>query len=189
MWPFLEQWVTGDKREHHLLDRPRNAPDPDRRSASPASRSTACCWLAGGNDIIATHFHLSMDALTWTFRVLVFLGPVIAFWCTKRIALGLQRRDKDKVLHGRETGIIKVSLDGEFTEVHEPLSAGERFRLTAHEVQKPLELGPATDENGVERPGNRALKLRARASQAMFSDHVETTVEEYKEIEAGHGHH
>ena len=130
-----------------------------------------------------------MEALTWTFRVLVFLGPVIAFWCTKRIALGLQRRDKDKVLHGRETGIIKVSLDGEFTEVHEPLSAGERYRLTAHEVQKPLELGPATDENGVERPGNRALKLRAKASQAMFADHVETTVEEYKEIEAGHGHH
>ena len=25
--------------------------------------------------------------------------------------------------------------------------------------------------------------------KAMFSDHVETTVEEYKEIEAGHGHH
>ena len=26
LWPFIEQWVTGDKREHHLLDRPRNAP-------------------------------------------------------------------------------------------------------------------------------------------------------------------
>src|SRR4249919_1054705 len=25
-WPFLEAWVTGDKREHHLLQRPRNAP-------------------------------------------------------------------------------------------------------------------------------------------------------------------
>ena len=29
-WPFLEAWVTGDKREHHLLQRPRNAPDPHR---------------------------------------------------------------------------------------------------------------------------------------------------------------
>ena len=26
LWPFLEQWVTGDRREHHLNDRPRNAP-------------------------------------------------------------------------------------------------------------------------------------------------------------------
>ena len=26
VYPFVEAWVTGDKREHHLLDRPRNAP-------------------------------------------------------------------------------------------------------------------------------------------------------------------
>ena len=25
-WPWIEDWVTKDKREHHLLDRPRNAP-------------------------------------------------------------------------------------------------------------------------------------------------------------------
>ena len=24
--PFIEAWITGDKREHHLLQRPRNAP-------------------------------------------------------------------------------------------------------------------------------------------------------------------
>ena len=29
-YPFLEKWVTGDNREHHLLDRPRNNPDPHR---------------------------------------------------------------------------------------------------------------------------------------------------------------
>ena len=26
LYPFIESWVTGDKREHNLLDRPRNAP-------------------------------------------------------------------------------------------------------------------------------------------------------------------
>ena len=26
LWPFLEQWITGDRREHHVNDRPRNAP-------------------------------------------------------------------------------------------------------------------------------------------------------------------
>src|SRR5512145_792614 len=25
LYPFIEQWITGDKREHHLLQRPRNA--------------------------------------------------------------------------------------------------------------------------------------------------------------------
>jgi ubiquinol-cytochrome c reductase cytochrome b subunit len=188
IWPFLEQWVPGDKREHHILDRPRNR--PFRTAVGVAGIVFyGVLWLAGGNDLIATHFHLSVEALTWTFRVLIFLGPAFAFWATRRIALGLQRRDRDKVLHGRETGIIKVSLDGEFTEVHEPLSQGELHRLTAHEVQKPLELGPATDENGVPRPGNRALKLREKASKAMFTDSVETTVEDVLEIEAGHGHH
>ena len=188
VWPFIEQWVTGDKREHHLLDRPRNRPT---RTAVGVAGITfyGILWIAGGNDLIATHFHLSVEALTWTFRVLIFVGPVFGFWATKRIALGLQRRDRDKVLHGRETGIIKVSLDGEFTEVHEPLSAAERFRLTAHEVDKPLELGPELDENGVPRPGNRMLKTRAKLSQWMFADNVETTADEYREIESGHGGH
>ena len=26
IYPFIEAWVTGDKSEHHILDRPRNAP-------------------------------------------------------------------------------------------------------------------------------------------------------------------
>src|SRR5690606_18583544 len=25
VYPFIEAWITGDNREHHLLDRPRNA--------------------------------------------------------------------------------------------------------------------------------------------------------------------
>ena len=31
MLPFIEAWITGDKRDHHILQRPRDAPDPDRR--------------------------------------------------------------------------------------------------------------------------------------------------------------
>jgi ubiquinol-cytochrome c reductase cytochrome b subunit len=26
LWPFLEQWITGDRSEHHVNQRPRNAP-------------------------------------------------------------------------------------------------------------------------------------------------------------------
>ncbi len=29
-WLFLEQWITGDRHEHHLLDRPRSAPTGQR---------------------------------------------------------------------------------------------------------------------------------------------------------------
>ena len=30
LYPFIEAWITGDKREHHLLQRPRNAPTGPR---------------------------------------------------------------------------------------------------------------------------------------------------------------
>ena len=42
MYPWIERWITKDNREHHVLDRPRNAP-PAPRSAWPASSGTASC--------------------------------------------------------------------------------------------------------------------------------------------------
>ena len=42
LWPFIEQWITGDQREHHVVDRPRNAATGPR-SGWPRSRSTGCC--------------------------------------------------------------------------------------------------------------------------------------------------
>ena len=43
IYPFIEAWVTGDKREHHMLDRPRNAPIRTGDRAPWRSRSTWCC--------------------------------------------------------------------------------------------------------------------------------------------------
>ena len=191
LYPFIEAWVTGDKREHHILDRPRNAPT---RTAFGVAWVTAymIMLIGGGNDIVATHFHLSINAVTWFVRIGFFVGPVIAFVVTKRICLGLQRRDKDKVLHGRESGIIKRLPHGEFIEVHEPLSQGALHTLTAHEQYKPAEIGPTVDENGVERKVKGTEKLRAKLSEAYYGEESQIpkpTVEEYKEITSGHGHH
>ncbi|MEU7277638.1 ubiquinol-cytochrome c reductase cytochrome b subunit [Streptomyces sp. NPDC045431] len=191
MYPFIESWITGDKREHHLLDRPRNAPT---RTALGVAWVTAymIMLIGGGNDIFAIKFHLSINAITWFVRIFFFLGPVIAFVVTKRICLGLQRRDKDKVLHGRETGIIKRLPHGEFVEIHEPLSQAQLHALTAHEQYTPAEIGPTVDENGVERKPTRKEKLRAKLSKGYFGDGNQVpkaSVEEYKEIASGHGHH
>src|SRR5699024_11014081 len=84
LYPFVEQWVTGDKREHHLLERPRN--NPTRTALGVAGMTCyGVFWIAGGNDIIAVVFHLDIFAITWMCRVLVFIGPIIAFLVTKRI--------------------------------------------------------------------------------------------------------
>ncbi|MEV6110550.1 cytochrome bc complex cytochrome b subunit [Streptomyces sp. NPDC051940] len=191
LYPFFESWVTGDKREHHLADRPRNAPT---RTAFGAAWLSAyvVLMIAGGNDLWATHFHLSINAITWFVRIGLFVIPVLTFIAVKRICLGLQRRDKDKVLHGRETGIIKRLPHGEFIEVHEPLPQGEMYRLTAHDQYQPLEAGPSVDENGVVRKQGALEKLRVRLSKDYFGDQSQIpkpTVREYEEITSGHGHH
>ncbi|MGW0660645.1 ubiquinol-cytochrome c reductase cytochrome b subunit, partial [Streptodolium elevatio] len=188
-YPWLEAWVTGDKREHHLLDRPRNVPVRTGLGAAWIAMYLVL-WIGGGNDIIATHFHLSINAITWTMRVLFFVAPVLAFVVARRIAMALQRRDRDKVLHGRETGIIKKLPHGEFIEVHEPLDAEKRFFLTAHEQPAAAELPPAVDENGVARKLKPGEKLRVRLSRWYFAEPIEKpTAAEYEEITSGHGHH
>jgi ubiquinol-cytochrome c reductase cytochrome b subunit len=191
VYPFIESWVTGDKREHHILDRPRNVPT---RTAVGVAWITwyVVMLIGGGNDLFATHFHMSINSITWFVRIAFFVAPVIAFIVTKRICLGLQRRDRDKVLHGRESGIIKRLPHGEFVEVHEPLSQEALHTLTAHEQYQPAEIGPAVDENGVERKVKGTQKLRAKLSNAYYGGENQIpkpTVDEYKEITSGHGHH
>lgn len=191
VYPFIESWITGDKREHHILDRPRNAPT---RTAFGVAWLTLyfILLIGGGNDIWATHFHLSINTITWFIRIAFFVGPVIAFVITKRICLGLQRRDAEKVLHGRESGIIKRLPHGEFVEVHQPLNQSDLHTLTAHEQYKPAEIGPTVDENGVERKTSPAEKLRVKLNKGYYGEGSQIpkpTAEEYKEITSGHGHH
>ncbi|MET7700434.1 cytochrome bc complex cytochrome b subunit [Streptomyces sp. NPDC005485] len=191
IYPFVEAWITGDRREHHILDRPRNA--PVRTGLGVAWLSLyAVLLIGGGNDIVATHLHLSINSITWFVRVAVFVAPVAAFVVTKRVCLGLQRRDRDKVLHGRESGTIKRLPHGEFVEIHEPLSQAQLFTLTQHEQSPPYEVGALVDANGVRRPVKPSQRLRARLSQAMFGPGTriaKPTAEEHQELTSGDHHH
>jgi len=184
-YPFIEAAVTRDKREHHVLDRPRNVPF---RTAFGVSLLTAfvILILAGSNDLIATHFHLSINDITHVFRVLLFVAPAFAFWVTKRICLGLQRRDRELVLHGHETGRIVRFAHGEYVEVHRPLDDHERWLRVQHEARRPLEIEPAEDSRGVRRKGYRADRFRQRLSRLFFEDRVEPVTP--SELAAAHGH-
>ncbi len=183
LYPFLERWVTGDQREHHLLDRPRNAPTRTGLGVA-ALVFYGILMFAAGNDIMAIKLGLSINDITHLFRTLIFVGPPIAFWVTKRICLSLQRRDRDMVLHGRETGHIIRTADGQFFERHEPLDPFTRWELVQHEQFQPLQLGPATDDHGVASPNARTDRLRARLSSFYFSDRVEPVTP--AELEAAH---
>ena len=189
IWPFLEKWVTGDNREHHLLERPRNAPT---RTALGVAAMTAygVGWIAGGNDIIATKFHMDIYAITWVLRFGFFIFPVIAFLITKRICIGLQRADANRILHGYETGVLERTPDGGYSERHAPLPVAEQYTLTAHERVPVLEAPVTTDANGVDAPHGRKEKLRAKVREYWNRDTLDKpTVEDVHHAQEHLGDH
>ncbi len=185
LYPFIEQFITGDKREHHLLERPRNQPTRTGLGAMGLS-FYGLVWLGGGNDFVATLFQIPINTITWFLRFAVILVPPLMFVLTKRVCIGLQRRDRDRILHGRETGIIKRLPNGEFIEVHEPITPLEAWELTAHDRQVPLELGPAEDDNGVPAPGRRKDRIRARLSHWYYQDAIQKPTK--AEVAQSHSH-
>ncbi len=181
--PFIEAWITGDKREHHILQRPRNAPT---RTAIMAALITfyGLAWAAGGNDIIAIKMHLSINQITYFMRAAVFIGPIIAFIIARRWCISLQRADNNKILHGYETGVLVRSPDGGYAEKHLPISEAEAYALTARDRDVVYVPESGTDDNGVADHNGRGAKLRSRLSEAFFANNVQKpTAEEIHESE------
>jgi ubiquinol-cytochrome c reductase cytochrome b subunit len=184
-YPWIERWVTGDTREHHVLDRPRNVPTRTGIGVMAITLYTLL-WISGGNDIIAARLRLSINDITHMLRLLVFVLPPIAFLVTKRICLGLQHKDREKVLHGRETGRVFRTEDGKVFELHQPLNDQERWVLVHYEPQRPVALPASADENGVRKPGSRFDRWRHKLSSFYFEDRVEPVTP--AELVASHHH-
>jgi len=160
LWPFLEQWITGDRTEHHLNDRPRNA--PTRTGIGIAAITFYGILLAeGANDVLADHFDVPLYTITWIARVGIFVGPVIAYIITKRICLGLQRKDNHLIEHGVETGIIRQLPGGEFIEETRPADDDHLAVLLSRAPHPALPPGE-TAETEVPAPGMRGSIGRVR---------------------------
>ncbi|MFC8521114.1 ubiquinol-cytochrome c reductase cytochrome b subunit, partial [Streptomyces sp. NPDC057257] len=175
MYPVFERWVTGDLLEHHLCDRPRDRPTRTGLGVA-AIVFYAVLLLAGGNDVIAAQFRISVNTLTWIFRVAVLAGPVLAFMITKRVCLGLQMHERRLLEEGEETGEVRQDLAGGMGEGHAGLDPERRYRLLVREIPRPLE-----------QPGERApLHKRVRVSLSgwYYRDRVDmpTTAEERLQI-------
>ena len=166
LYPFFEAWVTGDKREHHIAERPRNAPTRTAIGAAGVS-FYAVLWAAASSDLIATHFRLSIEGVITSLQVLFFLAPVAAFMITKRTCLALQRKDREIALHGYESGRIVRLPGGEYIEVHEQLDDYERWRLLDFQEYKPVTVRP--NKQGKITTG---IRLRSAVSRWFFEDRV-----------------
>jgi ubiquinol-cytochrome c reductase cytochrome b subunit len=188
MLPFIEQWISGDKRDHHLLQRPRNAPN---RTATMVALMTfiGVLWMAGGNDIIALKFDLNLNYITYFNRVMVFLGPVLAFWITRRWCISLQRADQNRLLHGYETGVIMRSPDGGYAEKHLPISTEEAYTLTARDRDPVLPAPTEADENGVANRKVMARRARSKVSGFWYGKNIQKPTAEELEEARHHAEH
>ncbi|MBO8187153.1 cytochrome bc1 complex cytochrome b subunit [Streptomyces spirodelae] len=159
-YPLFEQWITGGEETPHVCDRPRNRPV---RTALGVAGITfyGVLLLAGGNDVLAFTFDISLNRLTWAFRVALVVGPPLAFVLTKRLCLALQNRDAQRVTEGEETSHVRQSVEGTFSADHEPLPQAETFRLTAQRFPHPVETDPSA---------GRSARLRAALSRWYYQD-------------------
>jgi ubiquinol-cytochrome c reductase cytochrome b subunit len=128
-YPFIEARLTKDRKSHNLLQRPRDVPNRTALGAM-ALAFFIVLTLSGANDVIAEKFNISLNAMTWAGRIGLLIAPPLAYYFAYRICLGLQQHDREVLAHGVETGIIRRLPDGQFVEVHQPLSAaGEHHEL------------------------------------------------------------
>ncbi|PZT70132.1 ubiquinol-cytochrome c reductase cytochrome b subunit [Streptomyces sp. SW4] len=195
-YPFFERWVTGDRGEQHLCDRPRDM--PVRTGLGVAALCFYAVLLAaGGNDILAHVFDVSLNLLTWVFRVALVVLPPVAFMTTKRICLALRERDAERLAEGEETGRVRQTLAGGYTADHEPLDEERRYVLRSGRPPAPLALperagaAPPEREGGAREGGARGgaaprvRRLRSALSSWYYGDLVD--VEEDREPEPSAG--
>ncbi|MET8771232.1 ubiquinol-cytochrome c reductase cytochrome b subunit [Streptomyces sp. NPDC004658] len=175
LYPFFERWVTGDLVEHHLCDRPRDRPTRTGLGVG-AIAWYAVLLMAGGNDVMTVWFGVSVNVLTWIFRVALFVLPVLSFLVTKRVCLALQRHDRQLLEEGEETGEVYQDLAGGISEQHAPLGAEQRYKLLVRDIPRPME-----------HPGRRApllSRLRASLNSWYYGDRVDmpATAEERLQV-------
>jgi ubiquinol-cytochrome c reductase cytochrome b subunit len=153
-YPFIERRFTKDKAHHNLLQRPRDNPT---RTAVGAMVTAIflVTTISGANDVIADKFNISLNAMTWAGRIGIVVLPVIAYYVTHRICLGLQQHDREVLSHGIETGILRRDANGRFYEVHQPLS-----QLDEHGHPKPLEYNGWTVPKKMNRVGALAPAVK-----------------------------
>jgi ubiquinol-cytochrome c reductase cytochrome b subunit len=163
-WPFLERWITGDRREHHINDRPRNAATRTA-VASAAITFWGVLWAEGANDVIADHLDIPLYLTTEIARYAIVIGPVVAYVVTKRICLGLQRKDLLLLTRGVETGIIRQLPSGGYVEETRPVTEEARAVLESRTIPPALPAGRPAPSQDVPRGG--LSRVRERLNQEL----------------------
>lgn len=133
-WPWIEAKFTGDRAEHHLLDRP---------SARPVRTATGAAVLAfyfvlfgaSATDVLANYLSISLNVVLTTFRVLCVVVPLVVYPVAYKICTemshtkGAGKRKQFNIIIRREDGgyesVPAASYHGYGREVLEPVDVDE----------------------------------------------------------------
>jgi len=109
MWPWLERRITGDRRAHHLLERPRDR--PLRTATGVAFFSWIVIIFAiGSTDRLFFRLDISYTAQIHFWRAGIWVLPIIVFFATRAICRWLQRTEAHP-LRGWEGEIVQPSQE------------------------------------------------------------------------------
>ncbi|MDR7385694.1 cytochrome b [Promicromonospora iranensis] len=178
VYPYLEAWVDQDRAPHHVLDRPRNV--PVRTGIGVAGvLFYGILWGAASADIVSTELSVPFETIITTLQVALLVGPALAFEVTRRVCIGLQRKDREVALHGHETGRVVRMSNGGYAEIHQPAGDAELALLSVTPV--PAAPGRA---GGDGRLSGRE-RLRGALSRRFGTGHVVPVVEHDRVLVAG----
>jgi ubiquinol-cytochrome c reductase cytochrome b subunit len=180
-YPFLERWVTGDARYHHILDRPRNS--PARTALGVAVIAMAVdLQLAGAQDVIAFHLDMPVEDVNWALRAGFFVLPLAALQVTRHVCVALQRADRRRLRAGTVTRIsVQRVADAPgagaagpagYAGAESPVPEEEKARLV---TRRPDELITPIPRHLIPlpTPGRAAGQLRARLNHLYLLSRLE----------------
>jgi ubiquinol-cytochrome c reductase cytochrome b subunit len=108
LWPFLENRFTHSIADHQLLDRPRD--QPMRTALGVATIAFyGVLFFAASNDLIAKWWRLSIESVTWGFRIALLVVPLLSGWVVYRLMLALKVTEADRLGHVPLRGFIRPS--------------------------------------------------------------------------------
>jgi ubiquinol-cytochrome c reductase cytochrome b subunit len=116
LWPWIEPRFTHDRRPHHVLDWPWEVP---ARTATGVAVLAffAVELIAGGNDVLARVFQVSVESLNDALRIALVAVPVVGWLLSYRLCRERQRRELagDHAPPAGGTPIVR-SANGGFVE-------------------------------------------------------------------------
>jgi ubiquinol-cytochrome c reductase cytochrome b subunit len=146
-WPAIERIFTKDTALHNLLDRPRDRP---KRTAAGAAMIALLftCFGASATDVLANFFNVSLNAVLWTFRILVFVMPILVGFITWKICLELQHGGAGLGQRKRAM-IVSRTASGEYVAVPAEARPGdEHHELEAVPVPTRIDVDDGSIEVG-----------------------------------------